>query len=291
MAHQVHPMGWRLGFNVPYKSNWFAPLKQYPKLLLEDEKLRKFVEKKLESAGVGDIVIERPNSTGIVMTVYTTRPGLVIGFKGKDVESLCSALSKEFGKEVMVNVREITNPDGNARMIAQKIAAQLEARTSYRRAMRAAKMAAMRTGIKGISITCTGVMGGAIAKTEKVLEGSVPFSTIRERIDYASVAALTRAGKVGVRVTVSHGTEKKQDSNPDEIAAPVGLRGPRRYGNPSSGTNTREGWTPRHDNQRTGPPRTGMPRQGNHYSRSPGGPRPPSGPRPHGPNTPRPPRA
>ena len=197
-----------------HKSKWFALTDAaYRKYALEDHQIREFLAKKLDHSGIGSIVIDRPTRNAIALHLEVVKPGLVIGHRGKEIDALRDTLMAKFDCDVVINVQEVRRPDAHALCIASRIAKQLEARVQYRRAMKMALIAAMRSGIKGVSITCKGRIS-QIARTEKKSEGSVSLGTLREVVQQALVHANTRSGKVGVRVTVSHGpriTRRKRD--------------------------------------------------------------------------------
>jgi small subunit ribosomal protein S3 len=195
-----------------HRSKWFAMTDQvYRERVLQDHQIREILNRRLGHAGIASIVIDRPARSTISLYLEVIKPGVVIGHRGKEVDALRALLVKKFDCEVVVNVQEVRKPDANAACIAAKISKQLEARVQYRRAMKMALVAAMRSGIKGISITCKGRIS-RIARPEKKLEGSMSLSTLREVVQQSLVHANTRSGVIGVRVTVSHGpriTRKK----------------------------------------------------------------------------------
>ena len=205
MGQKGNPTGLRLGINRTWDSRWFAD-ENYAELLHEDIKIREFLTKKLAAAGISHIVIERPAKKAIV-TIYCARPGVIIGKKGQDIDTLkkeLTALSQN--NDVNVNIVEIRKPEINAKLVADNIAQQLEKRISFRRAMKRAVQAALRQGAEGIRINCGGRLGGAeIARSEGYIEGSVPLHTLRANIDYATAEAATTYGKLGVKVYVNKG--------------------------------------------------------------------------------------
>ncbi|MEQ8818338.1 MAG: 30S ribosomal protein S3 [Thalassobaculum sp.] len=204
MGNKVNPIGLRLGINRTWDSRWFAA-KGYAALLHEDLALRKFLQKRLRQAGVSRIVIERPAKRARI-TIYTARPGVVIGKKGSDIEKLRLELSKMTGTDVALNIVEIRKPEIDAKLVAENIAQQLERRVAFRRAMKRAVQSAMRLGALGIRITCGGRLGGAeIARTEWYREGRVPLHTLRADIDYGEATAFTTYGTCGVKVWVFKG--------------------------------------------------------------------------------------
>lgn len=201
MGHKVNPIGLRLGINRTWDSRWFA-VKNYADLLHQDLKLRGYLRKRLQQAGVSRVVIERPAKRARV-TIYTARPGVVIGKKGGDIEKLRSELSAMTDTDVHLNIIEIRKPEIDANLIAENIAQQLSRRVAFRRAMKRAVQSAMRLGALGIRINCAGRLGGAeIARTEWYREGRVPLHTLRADIDYGEATAQTTYGACGVKVWV-----------------------------------------------------------------------------------------
>ncbi len=205
MGQKVNPIGLRLGVNRTWDSRWFAD-GDYAKLLLADLEMRKFLEKKLAAAGISHIVIERPAKKARV-TIYCARPGVVIGKKGQDIETLKKELTKlAENNEVSVNIVEIRKPETDAKLVAENVAQQLEKRISFRRAMKRAVQSALRQGAEGIKISCAGRLGGAeIARTEWYHEGRVPLHTLRADIDYGQATAFTTYGTCGVKVWIYKG--------------------------------------------------------------------------------------
>ena len=204
MGQKVNPIGLRVGINRTWDSRWFAD-KDYARLLHEDLRLKKYLNERLNQAGVARIVIERPAKKARV-TIHTARPGVVIGKKGADIEKLRSELSKMTGSEVSLNIIEIRKPEIDAKLIADNIAQQLERRVAFRRAMKRAVQSAMRLGALGIRINCSGRLGGAeIARLEWYREGRVPLHTLRAEIDYGESTAKTTYGTCGVKVWVFKG--------------------------------------------------------------------------------------
>jgi len=204
MGHKVNPIGLRLGINRTWDSRWFA-VKNYADLLHQDLKLRGYLRKRLQQAGVSRVVIERPAKRARV-TIYTARPGVVIGKKGGDIEKLRSELSAMTDTDVHLNIIEIRKPEIDANLIAENIAQQLSRRVAFRRAMKRAVQSAMRLGALGIRINCAGRLGGAeIARTEWYREGRVPLHTLRADIDYGEATAQTTYGACGVKLWVFKG--------------------------------------------------------------------------------------
>lgn len=205
MGQKVHPIGIRLGVVRKHNANWYADPSKYPEYLLNDLQIREYLEKRLASAMVSKIIIERPTGAAKI-TIATARPGIVIGKKGEDIEALQKELTKMMGVPAQVNIEEITSPDLDARLVADGIANQLEKRVMFRRAMKRAVQNSMRAGAEGIKVELSGRLGGAeIARTEWYREGRVPLHTLRADIDYATVRAETTYGTIGVKVWIFRG--------------------------------------------------------------------------------------
>ncbi|QPJ61757.1 MAG: 30S ribosomal protein S3 [Candidatus Nitronauta litoralis] len=205
MGQKVHPYGFRLGVNKPWRSNWYAT-KDYPDLLLEDIKLRKHLKKALSHAGVSNVEIER-SANRIRINIHTARPGIIIGKKGLEVDRLKEELQRMIGgKQINLNIKEIRRAELDATLIAQNIALQLEKRISFRRAMKKSVVSSLRFGAKGIKIRCSGRLAGAeIARSEWYREGRVPLHTLRADIDYGTAEAATTYGIIGIKVWVYKG--------------------------------------------------------------------------------------
>ena len=209
MGQKVHPTGMRLGIIKKHTSIWFAEGRQYAENLLVDLQVRDFVKKKLANASVSRVDIERSAQTA-KLTIYTARPGIVIGKKGEDVEALRRILSKKMGVPVQINIEEIRKPDLDAQLVAASVAQQLERRVMFRRAMKRAVQNAMRQGAEGIKVQVGGRLGGAeIARSEWYREGRVPLHTLRADIDYATSEASTTYGIIGVKVWICRGEFQK----------------------------------------------------------------------------------
>jgi small subunit ribosomal protein S3 len=210
MGHKINPIGMRLGIIRTWDSRWYAD-KDYAKLLHADIKLREHLRKKLAQAGVSKVVIERPAKKPRV-TIYAARPGVVIGKKGQDIDSLRKELSAMAKAEVSLNIVEIRKPEIDATLVAENIAQQLERRVAFRRAMKRAVQSAMRLGAQGIRINCGGRLGGAeIARMEWYREGRVPLHTLRADVDYGVATAKTTYGTCGVKVWIFKGEILVQD--------------------------------------------------------------------------------
>ena len=204
MGQKVNPYGIRLGINKTWSSRWFSK-NEYTKLLHQDLKIKKYVEKKLKNASISKINIERA-AKKLRLSIYSSRPGIIIGKKGADIETLKNDLSKMSNLEVFLDIKEVRKPEVEASLVAENIASQLEKRISFRRAMKKAVQSAMRLGAKGVKVVCSGRLGGAeIARTEKYHEGSVPLHTLRGDIDYATAEAETTYGICGIKVWINKG--------------------------------------------------------------------------------------
>lgn len=205
MGQKVHPTGIRLGIVKKHTSIWYAEGAEYANNLLIDLQVRAFVKKRLANASVSRVDIERPAQTA-KLTIYTARPGIVIGKKGEDVETLRGILAEKMGVPVQINIEEIRKPDLDAQLVADSVAQQLERRVMFRRAMKRAVQNAMRQGAEGIKIQVGGRLGGAeIARTEWYREGRVPLHTLRADIDYSTSEAHTTYGIIGVKVWIFKG--------------------------------------------------------------------------------------
>jgi len=204
MGQKTHPRGFRLGVIKPWKSRWYAE-RNFGEMLREDETIRKYLHKRLAHAAIAEVEIERKPQK-IVVTVHTARPGVVIGKQGAEVDKLRDELAHLTKSEVAINVEEIKRPEVEAQLVADNIAHQLQQRVSFRRAMKRAVQACMRSGADGIRVKVAGRLGGAeIARTEGYHEGRVPLHTIRADIDYAIATAKTTYGTIGIKVWIFKG--------------------------------------------------------------------------------------
>ena len=205
MGQKVNPIGFRLGINRTWDSRWYANKGNYADLLHEDLELRGFLNKRLQQAGLSKVVIERPAKRARV-TVHTARPGVVIGKKGADIETLRGELARKTGGDVSLNIVEIRKPEIDAQLIAENVAQQMERRVSVRRAMKRVVQSAMRLGAEGIRIYCSGRLGGAeIARDVWYHEGRVPLHTLRAHVDYGIATGRTTYGACGVKVWIYKG--------------------------------------------------------------------------------------
>lgn len=220
MGQKVHPYGFRLGINKPWKSNWYAK-KDFAELLQEDISLREYIKKTLSHAGVANVEIER-SANRIRVNIHTSRPGIIIGKKGLEVDRLKEELQGFVkGNQINLNIKEIRRAELDATLIAQNIELQLIKRISFRRAMKKSVVSALRFGAKGIKIRCSGRLGGAeIARSEWYREGRVPLHTLRADIDYGTAEAKTTYGIIGIKVWVYKGDilpgDNKRDRKTDK---------------------------------------------------------------------------
>ena len=216
MGQKVHPTGFRLGISADYSSKWYANSKDFSTYLLEDYRIRDYLKAELKNASVSKIVIERPTKEAII-TIYTSRPGIVIGKKGEDIEKFRTKISfilKVEKSMVKVNVKEIKKPEVDAQLVAEGITQQLERRIMYRRAMKRAVTNTMRLGALGIKVNVAGRLNGAeIARSEWYREGRVPLHTLEAAIDYGFAEALTTYGIIGVKVWIYAEDDIQEDNN------------------------------------------------------------------------------
>jgi len=204
MGQKINPHGFRLGITTDHKTRWYAD-KNYSSLVAEDVRIREFLKKNLERAGISSIEIER-RSERVTIFLHAARPGIVIGRNGAEAERVRAQLEKLTGKQVQLNILEVKNPETDAQLVAQGIAEQLGARVAFRRAMRKAQQTAMRSGAQGIRIQCSGRLGGAeMSRSEFYREGRVPLHTLRADIDYGFREARTTFGRIGVKVWMNKG--------------------------------------------------------------------------------------
>ena len=216
MGQKTNPVGLRVGVNKDWRSKWYSDKKDFGKLLAEDRKIRETLKKKLESASVPKILIERA-ATRCRITILTARPGVVIGRKGAEIDKLKEELSKMTGKGIYVDIMEIKQPETDAQLVAENVALQLERRVSFRRAMKKALQTAMDFGAEGIKIRCAGRLGGAeLARVEIYHEGRVPLHTLRANIDYGFAEAFTVYGKLGIKCWICKGENKPEKPKASE---------------------------------------------------------------------------
>jgi small subunit ribosomal protein S3 len=205
VGQKTHPYGFRLGIVKPWRSRWFARGSEIPALVREDELVRRYLKTRLGHAAISDVHIDRRPGK-VAVTIFTGRPGVVIGKRGAEVDKLRDELAQLTGKEVGINVEEIKRPEVDAQLVADNVAHQLVQRVSFRRAMKRSLQSAMRMGAQGIKVRCAGRLGGAeIARSEMYREGRVPLHTLRADVDYATSTAKTTFGTIGVKVWVFKG--------------------------------------------------------------------------------------
>ncbi|NVM24805.1 MAG: 30S ribosomal protein S3 [Desulfobacterales bacterium] len=204
MGQKVHPIGLRLGINRTWNSRWFAG-SEFASLVIEDNEIRRFLKKRLYQASVSQIEIERA-ANKVRLRIYTSRPGIIIGKRGAEIENLKKEIESKIKREVFIDIKEVRRPELEAQLVAENIAIQLVRRVAFRRAMKKAVNSAMRFGAKGIKISCSGRLGGAeMARREWYREGRVPLHTLRADIDYGFTDAFTTYGAIGVKVTIFRG--------------------------------------------------------------------------------------
>ncbi len=219
MGQKVNPIGLRLGVNRTWDSRWFASGREYAQLLHEDLKMREHILKTRKQAGISKVVVERPHKKCRV-TVYTARPGILIGKKGSDIELLRKELATMTDSDVHLNIVEVRKPELDAKLVAEGIAQQLERRVAFRRAMKRAVQSAVRMGGLGIRINCSGRLGGAeIARMEWYREGRVPLHTLRANIDYGTALGRTAYGIIGIKVWIFKGEIMEHDPMAQETKA------------------------------------------------------------------------
>ena len=211
MGQKVNPVGLRLGVNRGWDSVWYAKKKDFGKFLIEDFKIREYIKKNVINSGVSKVMIERTSKKCFV-TIYTSRPGFVIGKKGSDIEKIKNNIGKISSNEVLVNIKEIRKPELDAYLVAENIAQQISKRVAYRKAMKRAISSTLRLGAKGIKVTVSGrLAGNEIARTEWLREGSIPLHTLRADVDYAEAEAETTYGIIGVKVWIYKGVVFQKD--------------------------------------------------------------------------------
>ena len=227
MGQKVHPYGFRVGYNKDWHSHWFAK-RDYAQFLAEDIKLKRDLKKRFAGAGVSHVDVERA-ANRLRIIIFTSRPGIIIGRKGADIEKLREDLSLKTGREVIVSIQEVKNPELNGQLQAEKIAQQLEKRIAFRRAMKKVMEESMRMQAKGVKVMCAGRLNGAeIARTEWALEGQLPLHTLRSDVDYGFAEALTTFGIIGIKVWIYRGeildanASLARGTNTDPINEPRG---------------------------------------------------------------------
>ncbi|RKP43331.1 30S ribosomal protein S3 [Trinickia fusca] len=256
MGQKIHPTGFRLAVSRNWASRWYASNNNFAAMLQEDIGVREYLKKKLKNASVGRVIIERPAKNARI-TIFSSRPGVVIGKKGEDIEQLKSELQRRMGVPVHVNIEEIRKPETDAQLIADSITQQLERRIMFRRAMKRAMQNAMRLGAQGIKIMSAGRLNGIeIARTEWYREGRVPLHTLRADIDYATSEAKTTYGIIGVKVWVYKGDTLGRNDAP-VVEETVEEKRPRRNARPGDRRPRRDGEGGAPAGARRGAPRRG----------------------------------
>ena len=211
MGQKVHPIGFRIGITEDWRSRWFADKQTYGKLLVQDQHVRRFIKKEFEFAGIPKIEIER-DMEKVRIILHTSRPGLIIGKKGAKVDRLKEDLERICGQAVKLEIREVSNPETNAQLIAESIAQQLLRRAAFRRVMKMAIKTAMDKGAKGVKLELSGRLGGAeMSRQEKFAEGTVPLQTLQANVDYGFAEAFTTYGAIGVKCWVYHGRYQTEE--------------------------------------------------------------------------------
>ncbi len=251
MGQKVHPYGFRLGITKNWRSRWFATA-DYAKLLHEDLDLKKMLKDRLKSAGVSAVEVERPGGAKLRITIHTSRPGLIIGRKGAEIEKLKQELATKTKREVFIDIQEVHKPEMDAQLVGESIALQLEKRVAFRRAMRKAVESAQRFGCKGIKVRVSGRLNGAeIARSEWYLQGQLPLHTLRADIDYGFAQAYTTYGVIGIKVWVYRGEVSTDGFSRRSVRGDEPRRNPRsdRRDRPDRGDRDR----------RSGPPHSAQP--------------------------------
>jgi small subunit ribosomal protein S3 len=202
LGQKVNPISLRIAVNKDWRSRWYANKHEFGRLIGEDQQIRNMIKSRLKDAAIPEITIKRYANRARV-TIFTARPGVVIGRRGSEIELLREELNSLPDKEIFIEIKEVKDPDLNAQLVAENIAQQLERRISFRRAMKRAMQMAMELGAEGIRIQCSGRLGGAeLSRTEKYMQGSVPLHTLRAKVDYGRTEAHTTAGRIGIKVWV-----------------------------------------------------------------------------------------
>ena len=251
MGQKVHPYGFRLGITKNWRSRWFATA-DYAKLLHEDLDLKKMLKDRLKSAGVSAVEVERPGGAKLRITIHTSRPGLIIGRKGAEIEKLKQELATKTKREVFIDIQEVHKPEMDAQLVGESIALQLEKRVAFRRAMRKAVESAQRFGCKGIKVRVSGRLNGAeIARSEWYLQGQLPLHTLRADIDYGFAQAYTTYGVIGIKVWVYRGEVSTDGFSRRSVRGDEPRRNPRGERRDRPDRNDRD--------RRSGPPHSAQP--------------------------------
>ena len=228
MGQKVNPTGFRAGIMEGWKSRWYAPKKEFASLLVEDKKIRVFVKKRCRFAGVSKVEIERTRDE-VKVILYASRPGIIIGRKGQEVERLQGELQDLVGRRINVKIEELSRPEMYAQLVAEDVAEQLQKRSGFRRTMKRAMEATMEAGAKGIKIQLAGRLGGAeMARREKQITGSIPLSTLRAKIDYGFTEAKTAQGHIGIQVWINQGMYQEEKTDGTDAEAGQAPKSPKR---------------------------------------------------------------
>lgn len=230
MGQKVRPTGFRVGITENWRSRWYAPKKYYGELLVEDQKLRRFIKQKYQFAGISRVEIERTRDQ-VVVHLHTSRPGIIIGRKGQEVDRLKAELEDLTGRRLDLKIVEVNQPNRNATLVAQDIAQQLAKRGSFRRTIKRALDQVIESGAKGIKVQLSGRLGGAeMSRCEKASRGSVPLSTLRRHVDYGLVESQTKMGVIGVKVWIDLGDYSEESTDgPDAKAGKASQKPKRSY--------------------------------------------------------------
>jgi small subunit ribosomal protein S3 len=223
MGQKVHPTSLRIGITENWRSRWYAGKKKFGKLLVEDQKIRKYIKKNYRFTGIPKIEIERTRDEEARVILYAARPGLIIGRKGAEIEKLKDGVRKLVGKMVDIRIQEIDKPELEAQLVAENIAEQLQKRAAFRRTMKRAVDTTMGVGAKGVKVQISGRLGGAeIARTEKSAAGSIPLHTLRADVDYGFAESLTKYGTIGVKVWIFKGLKTLGEGDKNAVDAKKG---------------------------------------------------------------------
>jgi small subunit ribosomal protein S3 len=218
MGQKVHPTGFRIGITEPWRSRWYAPKKYFGELLVEDQKIRNFITKKYQFAGISRVEIERTTNQ-VTVHLHTSRPGIIIGRKGQEVDRLKMELEDLTGRHIDLKIVEVNQPNKNAALVAQDIAQQLAKRGSFRRTIKRSLDQVMESGANGIKVQLSGRLGGAeMSRREKASKGSVPLSTLRRNVDYGFAASKTKVGVIGVKVWIDLGDYSEENTDGADAA-------------------------------------------------------------------------
>lgn len=231
MGQKTHPTGFRIGITEPWRSRWYATKKEFGDLLVEDKKLRDHVKSKNKAAGISKIIVERTRDN-VVVHLHTSRPGVLIGQKGQNVDRLKAELEDLTGRRMDVKIVELNNPNRSSVLVAEDIAQQLEKRVAFRRALKRSLDQVMESGVHGVKIQLSGRLGGAeMSRTEKASRGSIPLSTLRRHIEYGFATAKTAQGVIGIKVWIDLGDYKDEESTdgPNAQAGQAQKRAKRTY--------------------------------------------------------------